>query len=554
MERVEILGVQIDNVSGEEALARIREMIQSRAPHQIVTPAIEQVICARRDPEFSRALREADLVLPDGMQVVIASRLHQTPLKERITGVDMVPRICRLAASEGYSVFFMGGEPGIAEEAARALQAAIPGLPVAGTYCPPLGFERNPVEQQKALQAVREARPDVLFLALGAPRQEKWIHRWKRELGVPVMVGVGGAFNFITGREKRAPVWLQNLGMEGLYRLFQRPRDLWKRVIINAPYFFLLLFDRLSYRRQKQILLASRPLILGLTDAILSPLTFLFSYWLYFRSGIFSNTADPFADVPTLLEMPAYSDLLIFVSLLSVPALWARGLYLRDKYQTFSSLLRKIAVSTPAVVFLLIGFQFAFKDIFREYRFHGFSRVVFAFFGVSFFTVLLAWRWLFQITEQALHRRGMNLDRIMIVGASRTAHEIASAMKTHPELGNLPIGYITWNPAENSKARTAGDTEEEIPVLGNLEDLKRLLPARKVDEILIADSSLSLNDLKKIVRLCRKNQVGISIVPTLHELLGVSSEIKRLGDYRVIYVRPDRELDRLLARNPEEAE
>ncbi|RJP18241.1 MAG: WecB/TagA/CpsF family glycosyltransferase [Candidatus Omnitrophota bacterium] len=534
MERIEILGVQIDNITGDEALDRIRRMIVSGRPHQIITPAIEQVICARRDAEFNRVLAEADLVVPDGMQVIFASRLHKTPLKERITGVDLVPKICQLAAAEGHSVFFLGGEEGVADQTAHTLKYRFPELKIAGAYCPPYKFEENPEEEAKTIHAVQAAKPDVLFVAFGAPRQEKWIHRRKNDLRVPVMIGVGGAFNFIIGREKRAPQWIQNLGMEGLYRLFQRPRGLWKRIILNAPYFFLLLFDRLSYRTQKRIALLTRPLLLGIVDAILAPMLFLFSYWLYFRSGLFANTEDPFPTISSLLDMPAYSDLLIFVSLLAVPAMWINRLYERDKYLTLDLLSARIVKASITAVLLLIAFQFVFKEIFKEYL-RGYSRVVFGFYGLVFMIVLFVWRWLFYQFEHLLHRRRIILDRIVIVGTNRTAMEIGAAMKQHPEIGFDPLGFISTSGNDTAPAG-------EIPPLGNLSDLERLLPARKVDEVLIADPAIALDDLYSIVNLCRKNRLRLSIVPTIHELLGVHSEIKRLGNYRVITVKPDRDV------------
>ncbi len=541
MEKVEILGVQIDNVTEEEALDRIQDMICTGQPHQIITPAIEQVICSRRDEEFNQVLRDADLVVPDGMQVIFASRLHKTPLKERITGVDLVPQICRLAVKNGYSVFFLGGEEGVADQTAKKLQEIAPGLKVAGTYCPPYQFEKNPGEDRKAISAVQEVNPDILFVAFGAPRQEKWIHERKHDLGVPVMLGVGGAFNFIIGKEKRAPKWIQNIGMEGIYRLFHRPRDLWKRVILNAPYFFLLLFDRLSYRTQKRLALVSRPLILGLLDVILAPFLFVFSYWLYFRSGFFSNTADPFPEYASLLDMPAYSDLLIFVSLLAIPALWFNRLYERDKYVTSDQLTFRVLKASLTAVFLLIAFQFIFKDIFKDYQFRGFSRVVFGFYGLSFFIGFLIWRMVFLKLEHTFHRLGIFLDRIIIVGTNQTGLKIGSAMKEHPELGLHPLGFVWTNKVEFES--------DKLTLLGNLNDLGRLLPARKIDEVLIADTALSMDNLFKIFNLCRKYGVILSIIPTIHELLGVSSEIKRLGDYRVITVKPDKDVDSLLIKN-----
>lgn len=533
MERVEILGVEIDNLTRTEALERVRAMLRSRRPHQIITPAIEQIILTRRDPQFHEIVRQADLVVPDGMPVVFASRWSGAPLVERITGVDLVPDLCRLAAEESGSVFLLGGEPGVAEEAAQRLRESVPGLRIAGTYCPPYGFERNETEARKAVAAVRNARPDILFVALGCPKQEKWIHRHRNELGATVMIGVGGAFNFITGREKRAPVWLQNLGLEGIYRLFQRPRDIWKRIIINAPYFFLLLFDLLTYRLQKRLARWVRPLLLSVGDIVLTPLCFLFSYWLYFRSGLLAAAADPFPE-RSLLDMPAYSDLLHFMAALGIAALWFNRLYERDKYLTHSDTFVRALKAALSAVFLLIGFQFLFKDIFFAEEFRGFSRVVFGVFGVAFFCAVMAWRSAFRLVEDAMHKRGLHLDRILFVGATPLARELAAAMLSNPELGNRPIGFVVEGQIDREEL-------DGIPLLGRIEDLQRLLPARKIDEVLVADPKLSASALRAIARHCRERRIALSIVPTVHELLGASSEIKRIGPIRVMTVSLDRE-------------
>ncbi len=540
MDRIEILGVEIDNVSWEEALDHIRKMIRSGKPHHIVTPAIEQVVRARRDPIFGRMYSEADLVLADGMQIVFASYFHRTPLKARITGVDMVPAICRMAAKEGYRVYFFGGEGDIAQKTAEILSRDIPGLQVAGTYSPPYGFENNPQEEEKAIEAVRTAKPDVLFVAMRSPRMELWIDKNKEKLNVSVSMGIGGAFNFITGREKRAPRWVQALGGEGLYRFFQRPRQIGKRLMTHAPYFFLLLLDRFTYRTQKKIALWVRPVILGMVDAVLAPMCFLFSYWFYFRSGVFSNQYDPFVGKP-LLEMPAYSELMLFSAFFAIVSLAFHRLYERDKYIPLSSLIYQVLKASLTTVFLLIAFQFIFKDIFRQESFLGFSRMVFGFFGLAYFLSLCAWRCLFHQFEYFLHKIGINLDRILILGTNDSTKKIAQAMIQRPELGNVPIGCISLDAQEEEQ-------ELPIPLWGTLNDLERLLPARKVDEVLIADPEIPMKDLLHILKTCRENRVTLSIIPTIHELLGVSSEIKRIGDFRVITMKPHQELDTLLTK------
>ena len=539
MDRIELLGVQIDNVTAAEALDRIREMAASGKPHQIVTPAIEQIIRCRKDEEFNRVLKDAELVVADGMHLIFASRWSRTPLKERITGADSLPALCEMAAKEGFSVFFMGGEEGVADETVRILKQQYPALQVAGIYSPPYRFEFDPEEEKKAIEIIQKAKPDILFLAISSPRAEKWLHKKKIEINVPVSMAIGGAFNFITGKEKRAPKWLQDFGMEWLYRAIQRPGDIWQRIILNAPYFFWLFFDLLSYRIQKRIAYWIRPVFLAGSDALFSAVSFLFSYWLYFRSGLFSTTADPFPLVHSLLKMPAYSHLLGFVALFGVFSMGFFRMYERDKYSTYRAILFRVLQSSLTTVLLLICFQFIFfKNLLKEYQFLGYSRVVFGFYGISLLGFWSVWRIFFHWFEHALHRAGINLDRIIVIGVNNAAQRITDELNKYPELGIIPLGYIqTGEPC-------SGIVHSSI--LGTISDLRRLLPARKVDEILIADSSLPMKELLEIIKICQQYSVKISIIPTIHEILGVSSEIKRIGNFRVITINPDTNAEELL--------
>ncbi len=532
MNRVEILGVPIDNVTQQEAIERMREMIRSGKPHLVITPALLQIMTARRDPEYDRILQCGDLTVADGMLVVFASWLHKTPLKERVTGVDLVPEMCRMAAENGFSVFFFGGEEGVAQETANQMQQRFPSLTIAGAYSPPYLFENDPAEENKAIQMIRDAQPDILFIAMSCPRQDKWLYKNKEKLAVPVQIGVGAAFNFITGHEKRAPQWMQNIGMEAVYRFFQRPKEIWRRVAINAPYFFVLLFDLFTYRTQKTLARLLRPILLGVVDALLAPLMFLFSYWLYFRSGLFSNTADPFPLIKSLLDMPAYSDLFVFVSILGVGSLWFHRLYRREKYASTKEIVTKVGLASITAIIALIAFQFIFKDLFYVDRFPGYSRMVFGFYMIGFFVAILLWRMFFVKMEHFLHTIGINLDRIIVVGKNQAGISIVQTMLDRPELGNFPLGYVVYEESESAN-------NSAIPILGTIDDLKRLLPARKVDEVLIADPEIPKEYLYTIVKLCQQQKITLSIVPSIHELMGVSSEIKQVGGIRVISVSLD---------------
>lgn len=240
-----ILDVQVHRVTLDATLARIDAFVRARRPHHVVTVNMDFLRLARADAEFRAAVNEADLVVPDGVPVVWLSRLLDEPLLERVTGVDILERGAELAAARGYRIFLLGAEPGVAAAAAAELRARWPALQIAGTYSPPVG-PFTPDEDARMVAHIRTARPDLLFVAFGAPKQELWIRRHLDVLGAPVCVGVGGAFNFVAGRVRRAPTWMQRAGLEWAYRLSQEPRRLWRRYILgDLPLFLRIVGTRL---------------------------------------------------------------------------------------------------------------------------------------------------------------------------------------------------------------------------------------------------------------------------------------------------------------------
>jgi N-acetylglucosaminyldiphosphoundecaprenol N-acetyl-beta-D-mannosaminyltransferase len=234
-----VLGVPVDNITMEEALARCDEFIaRGRATgrtHQIATVNADFVVNSLHDPELRRILQEADLATADGMPLVWASRLLGGPLPGRVTGADLVPALTERAAEKGYSLYFLGAKEGIAARAAELLTQRHPGLKVAGVYSPPpasvLEMDRSVFERVVA------AKPDILLVAFGNPKQEKWIRMYAPELHVPVCIGIGGTLDMIVGVTKRAPRWMQRTGLEWFYRLAQEPRRLLKRYIHDFAYF-----------------------------------------------------------------------------------------------------------------------------------------------------------------------------------------------------------------------------------------------------------------------------------------------------------------------------
>lgn len=239
--QIDLLNVRVDRVDFAAAMEHVRQAIQLRRPRQIVTVNVDFVKLAKADSAYRRLINTADLSVADGMPLLWAARLIGAPLPERITGTDLVLGCAQMAAEEGHRLFLLGAGPGVAEQAAEELQRRFPGLTVCGTYAPPFGPWAED-EDRRIVDGVQAARPDVLFVAFGAPRQDVWIREHMAELNVPVSIGIGGTLNFLAGKIRRAPQWMQDLGLEWLYRVVQEPGRLWKRYLLeDLPIFFQLL-------------------------------------------------------------------------------------------------------------------------------------------------------------------------------------------------------------------------------------------------------------------------------------------------------------------------
>ena len=240
---VRILGVWVDDVTYEEMLARLDAFIAAGGAHQVATMNPEFVIAAHRDAEFRAALDAAALCLPDGVGLLWAGRLLGHPLRQRVTGSDGIWHIAELAARRGYRLFLLGAAPGVAEEAARRLCDQYPGLVVASTYAGSPAAE----EESAIVERIRNARADILLVAYGHPRQEKWLARNLVRSGAAVGLGVGGAFDFVAGVAVRAPRWMRRLGLEWLYRLWREPWR-WQRMLALPQFAALVLWEWLTSR------------------------------------------------------------------------------------------------------------------------------------------------------------------------------------------------------------------------------------------------------------------------------------------------------------------
>lgn len=234
MDRIQLFGLSIDRVSMDEALGRIDEFIAERTPRHIVTLDSSMIVIAREDAALHQIVANADMITPDGVGVVWASRLLGKPIEHRVSGVDLVAGVCERSERCGISVYFLGAAPGVADEAAENLKRKFPGARIVGTRH---GFFAEADEPQ-IVADIASRRPDVLFVAFGIPKQEKFIQRHKAEMNVPVSIGIGGSFDVHSGRVQRAPVWMQKAGLEWLFRLMQNPKKIGK--VMTLPRFALL--------------------------------------------------------------------------------------------------------------------------------------------------------------------------------------------------------------------------------------------------------------------------------------------------------------------------
>lgn len=240
--RVSVDELKFDRVTMKEAVRRIVRMAKRHdKPRYVCTGNLDHLVIAERDPEFKSAYKKADLVVADGAPVVWLSRLAAgasgSTLPERVAGSDLFWELAKVSSEANLRLFFLGGVEGAAAKAAQVVEQRYPGAKIAGTYCPPHATFDTSEEQARIKRIVRQASPDILLVAFGAPKQEKWIAAHKDELGVPVAIGVGGSFEMAAGILKRAPVWVQQAGLEWFYRFAQQPKRLFQRYFVDdLPY------------------------------------------------------------------------------------------------------------------------------------------------------------------------------------------------------------------------------------------------------------------------------------------------------------------------------
>lgn len=239
---IRILGLPVHNVTMEEALEAMDGFIRSRTPHHIITADASMLALAQEDAPLRAIVAGADLITPDSAGVLWAAKKIGMPLRGRVSGVEIVERLCALSPERGYRLYFLGAAPGVAEQAAERMRARYPGVQIVGTHDGYFQAEENAA----LVEDIRCCRPDVLCVAFGIPKQEKWIAAHRERLGVPVQIGVGGTFDVLSGNTRRAPLLFQKARLEWLWRVLANPRKINKVLMLPR-------FVRLVLQSQKTV-------------------------------------------------------------------------------------------------------------------------------------------------------------------------------------------------------------------------------------------------------------------------------------------------------------
>jgi len=236
--KTEILGCVIDNLSLDETLSRINDFVESGKPHQHVVVNADKVVKAHRDPALKDIINHADLVNVDGMPVVWASKILGTPLKGRVTGIDLFFALIAKAEKEAWRVYFLGAKEAVVNGVVDKLTGQHPNLQVAGFRN---GYWSDE-EEAEVVKNITKSQPQLLFVAISSPKKEEFLSRYQEAMGIPFSMGVGGTFDVVVGVTKRAPRWMQRYGLEWFYRFLQEPRRMFRRYFIDDMFFFRLLF------------------------------------------------------------------------------------------------------------------------------------------------------------------------------------------------------------------------------------------------------------------------------------------------------------------------
>jgi len=249
MPRIDLLGCPVDALSMEETVARIVALIEAGTPHRHATINAAKFAKMWKDKELFSIVTTSDLVSADGQAIVWAARFFGLPLRERVSGIDLMEALVALSSKSGYRLYFLGAREGVAKSMVESYKKRFPTLRVIG--CRNGYFSEE--EENLVVNDIRQSAPDILFVAMGTPKQEKWIFKHMRALRVPFVMGVGGSFDVAVGSVMRAPLWIQRAGLEWFFRFMQEPRRLWKRYLFgNISFCFIIIKEILRCSSKKR--------------------------------------------------------------------------------------------------------------------------------------------------------------------------------------------------------------------------------------------------------------------------------------------------------------
>ena len=245
-----VLGVRVNAVRILEVIQQIERWIEDRTAGRFIAVANTHVVMeAQQDVSFKKIINSADLCVPDGMPLIWCGRFRGHPLGRRVYGPELMIAFCRETVAKGYRHFFYGGAPDVSDQLVRCLRHSCPGIQIAGSYSPPFR-PLTRAEDDETIERINHARPDVIWVGLGCPKQERWMHDHRQQLMGGVMVGVGQAFDILSGQKKQAPVWMRESGLEWCFRLLQEPRRLWRRYLVyNTKFIYSLSLEILGVKQ-----------------------------------------------------------------------------------------------------------------------------------------------------------------------------------------------------------------------------------------------------------------------------------------------------------------
>ncbi len=247
-----ILGVHVAAQRFSDALATLADWVRAQQRRTVSTCTVYTVMMAEQDENVRAALNSADMVTADGMPLVWLQRWMGSPAAERVYGPDVLLELCRLTSERGDAHYFFGGLPGVAEQLAAELRRRFPALTVVGAYGPP-GDALNDGLIADTVERINRAGPNIVWVGLGSPKQDVWMHRYRPLLDAPLLIGVGAAFDFLAGVKPQAPPWMRRFGLEWVFRLASEPRRLWRRYLIYNPRFILHMARSVLKRREESV-------------------------------------------------------------------------------------------------------------------------------------------------------------------------------------------------------------------------------------------------------------------------------------------------------------